>query len=159
MRFPTAGSKMEVVSEMGGETMTTLIRWTPFRELEPMERRMRRMFEDIGFGPFTVPAADFYETDRDYVVELEVPGFEEKELGIEVSDHTLTVKGQRLDEAKEEEKAFRFHERLEKTFERQFYLPPEADTEHVEATFAKGVLKMRTPKVSEAKPRKVPIGT
>jgi HSP20 family protein len=93
------------------------------------------------------------------VIELEVPGFEEKELGIEVSDHTLTIKGQRLDEAKEEEKAFRFHERLEKTFQRQFYLPPEADTEHVEATFAKGVLKMRTPKVSEAKPRKVPIGT
>lgn len=139
--------------------MTTLIRWTPFRELEPMERRMRRMFEDIGFGPFTVPAADFYETDRDYVVELEVPGFEEKELGIEVSDHTLTVKGQRKEEVKEDEKAFRFHERLEKTFERQFYLPPEADTEHVEATFAKSVLKVRTPKVSEAKPREVPIGT
>jgi HSP20 family molecular chaperone IbpA len=158
MRFPVAGSKMSVVSETGGETMTTLIRWTPFRELEPMERRMRRMFEDIGFGPFTVPAADFYETDRDYVVELEVPGFDEKELGIEVSDHTLTIKGQRMDEAKEEDKAFRFHERLEKTFERQFYLPPEADTEHVEATYAKSVLKVRAPKASEAKPRKVPIG-
>jgi HSP20 family molecular chaperone IbpA len=139
--------------------MTTLVRWTPFRELEPMERRMRRMFEDIGFGPFTVPAADFYETDRDYVIELEVPGFEEKELGIEVTDHTLTIKGQRLDEAKEEDKAFRFHERLEKTFERQFFLPAEADTEHVEATFTKSVLKVRTPKASEAKPRKVAIGT
>ena len=139
--------------------MTTLIRWTPFRELEPMERRMRRMFEDIGFGPFTVPAADFYETDRDYVVELEVPGFDEKELGIEVSDHTLTIKGQRMDEAKEEDKAFLFHERLEKTFERQFYLPPEADTDHVEATYAEIVLKVRTPKATEPKPRKVPIGT
>jgi HSP20 family protein len=139
--------------------MTTLTKWTPFRELEPMERRMRRMFEDIGFGPFTVPAADFYETDRAYVIELEVPGFDEKELGIEVSDHTLTIKGQRMEEAKEEDKAFRFHERLEKTFERQFYLPPEADTEHVEATFTKSVLKVRAPKAPEAKSRKVPIGT
>jgi len=139
--------------------MTTLTKWTPFRELEPMERRMRRMFEDIGFGPFTVPAADFYETDRAYVIELEVPGFDEKELGIEVSDHTLTIKGQRMEEAKEEDKAFRFHERLEKTFERQFYLPPEADTDHVEATFTKSVLKVRAPKAPEAKSRKVPIGT
>ena len=139
--------------------MTTLIKWTPFRELDTVERRMRRMFEDIGFGPFTVPAADFYETARDYVIELEVPGFEEKELGIEVSDHTLTVKGERKEEAKEEEKAFRFHERLEKTFERQFYLPPEADTEHVKATFAKGVLKVLTPKALETTPRKVPIGS
>ena len=94
---------------------------------------MRRMLDDIGFGPFTVPAADFYETDHDFVIELEVPGFEEKELGIEVSDHTLTIEGERKTETEEEpEKAFRFHERLEKTFERQFYLPPEADTDHVD---------------------------
>ncbi|HEU5065326.1 MAG TPA: Hsp20/alpha crystallin family protein [Gaiellaceae bacterium] len=139
--------------------MTTLTKWMPFRELDTMERRMQRMLEDIGFGPFTVPAADFYETDRDYVIELEVPGFEEKELGIEVSDHTLTVKGERKAEAEEEQKAFRFHERLEKTFERQFYLPPEADTEHAKATFAKGVLKVLTPKAPETAPRKVPIGS
>ena len=42
---------------------------------------MRRTLDDIGFGPFTVPAADFYETDHDFVIELEVPGFEEKSLG------------------------------------------------------------------------------
>lgn len=140
--------------------MTALTKWMPLRELDTMERRMRRMFEDVGFGPFTVPAADFYETDREYVIELEVPGFEEKELGIEVSDHTLTVRGERKEEAeKEQERAFRFHERLEKTFERQFYLPPEADTEHVKAAFAKGVLKVFAPKAPEAKPRKVPIAS
>ena len=139
--------------------MTTLTKWMPFRELDTMERRMRRMFDDIGFGPFTVPAADFYETDRDFVIELEVPGFEEKELGIEVSDHMLTIVGERKEEAEEEERAFRFHERLEKTFERQFYLPQEADTEHMKATFAKGVLKVLTPKAPEAKPRKVAIGS
>jgi HSP20 family protein len=139
--------------------MTTLTRWMPFRELDTMERRMRRMFDDIGFGPFIVPAADYYETDRDFVIELEVPGFEEKELGIEVSDHTLTIKGERKEETDEREKAFRFHERLEKTFERQFYLPQEADTEHVKATFAKGVLKVLAPKAPEAEPRKVPIGS
>jgi HSP20 family protein len=61
------------------------------------------MFEDVGFGPFTVPAADFYETDRDYVIELEVPGFEEKELGIEVSDHTLTIKGERKEDVDTEQ--------------------------------------------------------
>jgi HSP20 family protein len=139
--------------------MTTLTKWMPFRELDTMERRMRRMFEDIGFGPFTVPAADFYETDRDYVIELEVPGFEEKELGVEVSDHMLAITGERKEEGEEEQKAFRFHERLEKAFERRFYLPPEADTEHVQATFAKGVLKVLTPKAPEAKARKVPIGS
>ncbi len=139
--------------------MTTLIRWMPLTEF-PIERRMRRMLDDIGFGPFTVPAADFYETDRDFVIEVEAPGFDEKELGIEVSDHTLTIEGQRKTELPEEpEKAFRFHERLETTFERQFYLPPEADTQHVEAKFAKGVLEVHILKAPEAKPLRVPIGT
>jgi HSP20 family molecular chaperone IbpA len=44
-----------------------------------LERHGRRILDDIGFGRFTVPAADFYETDHDFVIELEVPGFEEKE--------------------------------------------------------------------------------
>lgn len=137
--------------------MTTLTRWMPLRELAT-ERPMRRMLDDFGFGPFTVPAADFYETDTDYVIELEVPGFGEKELGIEVSDHTLTIKGERKTEVDEPDKAFRFHERLERAFERQFFLPSEADTEHVQATFAKGVLEVHTLKAPQAKPRKVPIG-
>ena len=35
--------------EKGG-TVTTLIGWAPFRELDAMDRRMRRMLEDFGFG-------------------------------------------------------------------------------------------------------------
>ena len=41
-----------------------------------------------------LPATDIYETEDEYVVELEVPGYEEKELTIEVFDHMLTVKGE-----------------------------------------------------------------
>ncbi len=93
--------------------MTTLVKWTPFRELDLMERRMRRMLEDVGFGPITMPAADIYETPEEFVVELEVPGFEEQELGLEVTDHTLTVTGEaRAETKKEDEKTFILHERL-----------------------------------------------
>ena len=64
-----------------------------------------------------------------------------------MSEHTLTIEGERKTETEEEpEKGIRFRERLEKTFERRFYLPLEADTDHVEATFAKGVLKVHIPK-------------
>lgn len=131
--------------------MTTLTRWMPLTELSI--ERMRRMLDDIGFGRSMNPAADFYETGEDFVIELEAPGFDEKELGIEVSDHTLTIEGTRkMDTTKEPEKTFRFHERLEKTFERQFYPPSEADTEHVTAKFAKGVLEVHIPRAPEAKP-------
>jgi HSP20 family protein len=137
--------------------MMTIVRWTPFQELDSMERRLRRVFEEIGFAPTLAPAADVYETDDEFIVELEVPGYEEKELAIEVSDHTLRIKGERTETTLEEKRDFRLHERLEKQFERRFGLPADADSEHLKATFGKGVLKVHAPKVQTAKPRKVEI--
>ncbi|GIU95658.1 MAG: heat-shock protein [Gaiellaceae bacterium] len=137
--------------------MQSIVKWTPFWDLDVMERRMRRMLEDFGVAPAPLPAADMYETDKELVVELDVPGFEEKDLELAVSDHTLTVKGERKQEAEEKEKTFYLHERLEKHFERKFTLPPEADVEHVEAKFRAGVLEVHVPKIEQATPRKIPI--
>ena len=86
--------------------MTTLVRWTPFRELDLMERRMRRLFEDVGYGPPLLPASDVYETPQEFVVELEVPGFKEKDLGLAVTDHILVVKGEVDEVTEEQEKAY-----------------------------------------------------
>jgi HSP20 family protein len=130
---------------------------TPFTELDSMERRMRRVFEEIGFAPVLAPAADVYETDDEFVVELEVPGYEEKELSIEVIDHTLAIRGVRAKTTEEKTKEFALHERLEREFERRFILPTEADTEHLKAVFGKGVLAVHAEKVPTAKPKKVAI--
>ena len=138
--------------------MTTLVKWAPFRELDAVERRMQRMFGEV-FTPFipSLPAADVYETPDEFVVELEVPGYEEKELGIEISDHTVTVTGAHQEVKEGEERTFWLHERLGREFERHFALPPEADTEHVRAVFKKGVLEVHAPKLQTAEPRKVEI--
>jgi HSP20 family protein len=135
----------------------TIVKWTPFTELDSMERRMRRLFEEIGFAPGLAPAADVYETDAEFVVELEVPGYAEKELTIEVSDHTLAIKGLREKTKEEQTKEFALHERLERAFERRFVLPSEADTEHVKAVFTNGVLAVHTEKLQAAKPKKIEI--
>jgi len=138
--------------------MTTLVKWAPFQDLDIIERRMRRMLEDFGVAPAPLPAADLYETDKELVVELDVPGFDEKELTLAVSDHTLTIKGERTREKEEKEKTFYLHERLEKHFERKFKLPPEADIDHVEAKFRTGVLEVHVPKTEQANARKIEIG-
>jgi HSP20 family protein len=133
-------------NERGGSTMS-IVKWTLFNELDPLElRASRRVLEGTGFAPMPLPAADVYETAEEYVVTLDVPGYEEKELRVEVSDHMLAIKGQRAKASDEQEKAFALRERLERKFERRFTLPVRADTEHVKATFVKGVLEIRTPK-------------
>jgi HSP20 family protein len=127
-------------------------------ELEGMERRLRRMLEGVGFAP-ALPAADVYETSKEWVAELEVPGYDEHELELKIFDHSLTVTGRREAEREKTERSFRVHERLEAEFERTFVLPPDVDTEHVTAAFGKGVLEVHAPKLALAQPRTVPIST
>ena len=137
--------------------MTTLIKWAPFQDLDVFERRMRRMLEDWGVAPAPLPAADVYETEKELVVELDVPGYEEKELALEVTDHVLTITGERKLEKEEKEKSFYLHERLEKHFERRFSLPAEVDTARIDARFHTGVLEVHVPKIEQAKARKIEI--
>ena len=139
--------------------MPKLEKWTPFRELDLMDRRMRRFFEELGVVPALAPAADVYELEGELVVELEVPGFDEKELEIEVRDHTLSITGERAEETEKKEKTLHMHERLEKRFERRFELPAGIDGEHVAAEYTKGVLTVHVPKTSHEQPRKVEITT
>ena len=134
-----------------------IARWSPFQELDSIERRFRRTLEDVGFAPALLPVADVYETEDEVVVELEVPGFAEKELSIQVTDHTLVIKGEQAKVKDEKRKAYRIHERLENHFERRFFLPNEVNTELLEATFEKGILEVHAKKTPTAKPKTVTI--
>lgn len=144
--------------------MTTLVKQSPLYELEGMDRWLNNMLAGIGFGPLikpsllqpTFPATDVYISGGKYVIELEVPGFLEKEFTIEVFGRMLTITGIRA-EPKETTKTFRLHERLATEFERTFVLPPEFDGEQVTATFANGVLKVFAPLPATTEPYKVPI--
>jgi HSP20 family protein len=136
--------------------MKTMVKWDPFRELDLMERSMRR------FGmPLTpvlaLPAADIYETDDEYVIELDVPGYAEKELTIEVSNHMLTVTGKYESASDQQERTYRLAERLQMEFERRFELPLEVDPENMKATFEEGVLELHTPKKAAVEPKKIPV--
>jgi HSP20 family protein len=133
-----------------------LVRWSPLQELDTVERRMRRMFDQLGGVP-TWPAADVYESNGDYVFELEVPGYEEKDLAVEVTDHMLTVKGDRTETTEEKEKTYFLNERLARSFERRFELPPEAKTDKVAAEFKQGVLIVHAPKAEAPAPRRIEV--
>lgn len=138
--------------------MATLVKWAPFGDLDLVERRMRRMLEDFGVAPAQLPAADVYETEKELIVKLDAPGFAEKELALEVTDHTLTVKGEKTETKEEgEDTTFHLRERLENRFVRTFAVPAEADMEHIEATFKTGVLEVRVPKLEQATARTIEI--
>ena len=135
----------------------TIVRWSPLQDLDTIERRMRRMFDQSVVPAW--PAADVYEADGEFVYELEVPGYDEKELAVEVRDHMLTVKGEKVERKEEKEKTFYLNERLARSFERRFELPADALADKVIAKFDHGVLVVHAPKAAEAAPKKVAITT
>jgi len=147
--------------------MTTLVKQSPLVEFDGMERWLNTMLSGIGFGPLIrplvptmgfVPAADVYIAEGKYVIELEVPGFVEKELTLEVTGRLLTITGKHAEE-KETTKTFRLHERIENEFERTFMLPSDVDVEKITSTFANGVLKVHAPLPAASAPMKIPIKT
>ena len=137
--------------------MANMVMWAPFGDLDTVERRMRRLLADVGVAPSGLPASDVMETDKEFVVKLDAPGFEENELSVEVSDHTLVVKGEKSEEKEEKDATFYLRERMENRFERTFTLPADIDVEHVDAKFGKGVLEVHVPKAVQAAPRKIAI--
>ena len=141
-----------------------ITRWDPFREVVALQNRMNSLFGDMNNeteSPLTtasfVPAVDVYEDDKKVVLKLEVPGIEEKDLDVSVENNTLTVKGERKFEKEEKEENFHRIERRYGSFYRAFTLPSTVDTEHVEASYNAGVLKLELEKKPEAQPKQIKV--
>lgn len=140
-----------------------ITRWDPFREVVAMQNRFNTLFRDLkeSEGPLTtasfVPAVDIYEDDKKVVLKLEVPGIEEKDLDVRVENNILTVKGERKFESEEKEENFHRIERSYGSFYRAFTLPSTVDTEHVDAKYTAGVLRLELKKKAEAQPKQIKV--
>ena len=96
-------------------------------------------------------------TDKKIILKLEVPGIEEKDLDVRVENSTLTVKGERKFEKEEKEENFHRIERRYGSFYRAFTLPPTVNTEHVDAGYNNGILKLELKKKPEAQPKQIKV--
>ena len=104
---------------------------------------------------FPVPAVDVTEGDKNFKVTAELPGLEEKDISVTVSNHTLTIKGEKSYEKEEKNKDHHVSERAFGSFQRSFTIPDEVDADKITAALAKGVLTVTMQKTAEAqKPAK-----
>jgi HSP20 family protein len=102
---------------------------------------------------------DVKETDKEIVVEAELPGMDDKDISLSLQDGILTIKGEKKLERDEEKENYRMMERRYGSFQRSVRLPDTVDEDKVEASFNNGVLKVSLPKRPEAigKQRTIPI--
>lgn len=136
---------------------TTIFR--PFPELRWDADRL--MDEFFGRPQFHVapsgPEADFYETENEFVLEMDLPGFSQDDVELTVERGVLSVTGERTIERDEEKGNYHLRERSWGKFSRSFSIPHSIDPDGVDASFHKGVLMVRLPKAAEALARKIQI--
>ncbi|OHV78739.1 Hsp20/alpha crystallin family protein [Ensifer sp. LCM 4579] len=105
------------------------------------------------------PAVDVAETEKAYEITAELPGIEEKDIEVKISNGSLTIKGEKQETKEEKGKEYFLSERRYGSFQRTFQVPEGVDAEKIEAAFAKGVLTITLPKSEDAqkKERKVTV--
>ncbi len=122
-----------------------------------LQRDLNRVFEDFWgrfdspFGGMTAggPRTDISETDEAMLVSVDLPGLDEKDIEVNVTDDMLTIRGER--EEKTDKDGFTSQSR--RSFHRMIPVPPGVDTGKAGAEFKRGVLTVTLPKTEEAKAR------
>lgn len=103
------------------------------------------------------PAVDLFEEKDDIVVKAEIPGIDKDSINVNLSDHTLTIKGEKKKEEEVKEENYYRSERSYGSFVRTLELPKDVHADKVKATFKNGVLEVRMPKTEEAKAREIKV--
>jgi HSP20 family protein len=126
----------------------------------PLKREMNRLFEDFSRGfelqPFTRRTGEFEprinvaESDKEIKISAELPGMEEKDIDISLTENELTIKGEKKEEKEEKKENYYRMERAYGSFSRVIPLPCKVESDKVEAQFKKGILNVTLPKSSEA---------
>jgi len=146
--------------------MTNLIpQMTWFRPVSPYQssglysgftREFDRLLDELGGltsakSNVTQPRMSVRESDSAIEIEAELPGVDEKDVEVELSDDVLTIKGEKRVERDEAHKDAYYQERTFGKFARSITLPFEPDAKLVKTLFAKGVLKVTLPKSAGAR--------
>ena len=84
---------------------------------------------------------------------VELPGLEEKDVNVAVSDGVLTVSGEKKHEN------YQFVERSYGSFSRSIALPPGVTADQINATLSKGVLKVTVPTPAKPEPKQIAVKT
>ncbi|BBX47822.1 molecular chaperone Hsp18 [Mycobacterium cookii] len=128
-----------------------LMRTDPFRELD----RFAHQALGTAARPAVMPMDAWREGDVFYV-EFDLPGIDQDSLDLDIERNVVTVRAQRP--AVDPNREMLATERPRGVFSRQLVLGENLDTDRIEASYQKGVLRLRIPVAEKAKPRKIAIG-
>lgn len=128
------------------------MRRNPFEEVEQLFERMSRQFEEAG-GDWSLlvspssASVDVAERAEEFVVTVDLPGFEKEDIDLRLTDGTLHITAEHAEEREEETGTYVRKERRHESVSRSVRLPDPVDEDDVSASFNNGVLTVTLPKL------------
>jgi HSP20 family protein len=134
--------------------------------LERMRDQMNRMFDEFFRDPFAgldldwprplstgsiSPQVDIEDKGKELKVSVELPGMDQEDVEVSLTDDALTIRGEKKTEETKEDDGYYLSERSYGSFHRVIPLPVEIESGKVKAKFKKGVLTIKLPKSENAK--------
>jgi HSP20 family protein len=148
------------------KTMTMYRPNTIQNALGDFDRYFESFFGDSILAPAArmlsqLPAVDIKETENAYILDMDLPGYDENNIEVHVDGSSLTITSKQEEEKKgkddENGGTYILRERRVSSFSRSFKLPENADPEAVSASFKNGILNLQIKKRSEAQKRTIQI--
>lgn len=122
----------------------------PFYGIEEMERFFNRPFPRFQSH---YSSSSMKENDKAYLISIDLPGMDKKDISIETSGNRLIVSGERKEESESKEGSKKSY----RQFHQSFTLPDDANLETISATSTNGVLKITVPKTGKKVSKKIEI--
>ncbi len=100
--------------------------------------------------------ADVRETEKEWIIDAEMPGVDKKDINVEVNEGYLTISVEQKKEMNEENENYVRRERSCGSYSRTFYLD-NVDEDNIKGAYKDGILTLNLPKAEPEKKRKVEI--
>lgn len=101
--------------------------------------------------PNSLPAVNIREDDKNYFLELAVPGMDKKDLKIDIDEDVLTISSEQKNETEETNEGYTRKEFSYSSFVRSFYIPENVNRDAINANYKEGILTVSFPKHEEVK--------
>ena len=96
-----------------------------------------------------MPAVNIKEDDKNYFLELAVPGMDKKDLKIDIDEDVLTISSEHKNENVEKQEGYTRKEFSYSSFARSFYIPENVNRDSINANYKDGILTVSFPKQEE----------
>ncbi len=97
----------------------------------------------------STPSVNIVENDKEYTIEMAVPGLSRKDFRIDLDGDVLTITSEHKEASDENNRKYMRREFNYNTFKRSFQLPDTVDQNQIKARHDAGILTVQLPKKEE----------